>query len=613
MELLYLTPDKRHWVLDVESDDLLDNATVIWVICVEHVLSDEKYTFTDMEEFRKWIAEDEQRIFVGHNIVAFDLPICNRLARTRVGVKRVVDTMLLSMLYSPKLSGGHSLDSWGGRVNSPKLEHKDFTALTDEMITYCQQDVALTKKVFLKLAARMKQIGFTEQSCELEHLSWHIIQNKQKRSGFPFKYVEAEKLYAELRSREEELRKKIYELWPPKFEVVRTFAKSRKANGDYTKDYLRHLEQYPELRELVDGRYEALDWVEFNLGSPSQRVAKLLELGWEPVKFTKVTEKGGGGNPQVDEDSLIAFAESCGQSEVGALAKWIVINGRANMVRTWMDNYNEKTGAIHGNLWLASTLRYRHDHPNSANIPAVRLNKDGTIQYGESGTWTYESRDLWYSGGSDYSLVGVDAKGIQLRILAHYLNDDAFSEAILSEDPHTANQERMGLPSRALTKTITYATLMGAGDARIASEAKVPLAEAKDAKRKFFEQVPGLRRLVWRLKRELQQTGRITLCDGSRIIVTSDHMVIPYLLQGDESRIMRQAAVFLDEECRRARLDAVKVGDIHDEWQNKVRNEHVEPFKGLALDVFPRAGRVFNYRVPIEGDAKVGRTWAETH
>lgn len=614
---MYLTPTKNHWILDCETDGLRDEATKVHIVCIENAISEEAYSFTDMSLLKEWIKDHPDAIFVGHNDIAFDIPVLNSLVGTKIGIKHVVDTYVLSMLFSPSIAGGHSLDAWGKRVGLPKLEHKDFSTFTPEMETYCINDVKVNKRVFRKLTERMRSIGFTEKSAELEHLSWHIIQNKQRRRGFPFNKDSAEKLYMYLRSREEELKNDIYKLWPPRFEVVELFAKSRKANGDYTRNYLRHLEQYPELRELPDGRYEALDWIEFKLSSPSQRVTKLLELGWIPTKFTKKTPKGGGGNPKVDEDSLLDFATESGNPEVRALALWIVTNSRANMIRNWLNCYNENTKALHGNLWVNNTLRYRSDNPNTQNIPRIRMDDDEKPIMGELGGWTYESRDLWWAGDPNYMLVGVDAKGVQLRILAHYLEDDLFSNNILQKDPHAANQKawnfKEGKEGRSLAKTIVYATLMGAGDGRISVEAKVPLDEAKEAKKIFFNQVPGLPGLIKRLKWELNRTGRITLCDGSRVLVPSDHMVIPYLLQGDESRIMRQAAIFVDEDVRRQRLDAIKVGDIHDEWQNLVRRDQVEPYKTVALGAFPRAGNAFNYRVPIEGDAKEGRTWAETH
>ncbi len=154
---------------------------------------------------------------------------------------------------------------------------------------------------------------------------------------------------------------------------------------------------------------------------------------------------------------------------------------------------------------------------------------------------------------------------------------------------------------------------MGAGDPKIASEASVSLSEAKAAKGKFFEQLPGLPALIKRLKKELKTSGRVSLCDGSKTMCSSPHMVIPYLLQGDESRIMKLAAIYVDAAVRREKLDVLKVGDIHDEWQSDVALEHVERYIKVCEIAFKRAGEYFNYNLPIECEAKVGLTWAETH
>lgn len=614
---MYLTPTDKHWVLDIETDDLRDKVTTLWVMCVENCITGEKLSFTDNKTIKKWI-EDQLNAgcyFIGHNIIGFDAPVLNRLVGCRLPASRLVDTFLLSMLYSPSLNGGHGLEAWGQRLKYAKLPFKDFSRYTPEMLTYCQRDVSLTVAVFKALTKRMRQVGFTEMGAEIEHLHWHIIQNYQKRHGFPFDYEGAEKLLIEIRNEEHRLRDEIHQLWPPELKVVGEYKQAYRKDGSHTKRFEEHRGQFPKLEIDEDGSYRAFGYVEFNLGSPPQRVAKLLELGWEPTSRTKA------GNPKVDEESLLKYAEKSGTKEVLALARWIVFNSRGNMVNTWLKAYNEKTGAIHGNLWLAGTLRYRHDNPNSANVPAVRVKEweeDGEkkkrILYGAEGAWTFESRNVWNCGNPrTHSLVGIDAKGIQLRILAHYLNDPEFSKAILSEDPHSANQKTMGLPTRALTKTITYATLMGAGDARVAAEADVSLKEAKAAKAKFFSAIPTFQSFLSRLKRELASKGRISLCDGTPILVNSDHMVIPYLLQGDESRIMKKAWIILYRKILTERLDAVKVGDIHDEGQWVVLNENVDRFIELALESFIEAGKFFNYNIPIEGDAKVGKTWAETH
>jgi DNA polymerase I-like protein with 3'-5' exonuclease and polymerase domains len=92
-----------------------------------------------------------------------------------------------------------------------------------------------------------------------------------------------------------------------------------------------------------------------------------------------------------------------------------------------------------------------------------------------------------------------------------------------------------------------------------------------------------------------------------------DYTVIPYLLQGDESRIMKLAAIYIQRGIEQAGLDVLKVGDIHDEHQYDVYASHVEEFIELCKDCFKRAGEFFNYKVPMDCDAKVGFTWAETH
>jgi DNA polymerase-1 len=558
----------------------------------------------------------------------------NRHWGTKVGISRIVDTYVLSQLYNPSYTGGHSLEAWGSRLGHEKTEHEDFSCLTQEMLEYCANDTALTAILFRRLTQRMRQYSFTECGAEIEHLAWNVIQNKQRKNGFPFDEKRALELFTTLRKREEELRKEIHELWPPQLLAIGEYQRPYKKDGSRSANLSRHLEQYPKVEISADGTsYTAYDWVEFNLGSPKQRVDKLLELGWQPTQFTKRTVKGGGGNPKVDEDSLTAFAESSGRNEIRSLAKWIVVNSRANnMVATWLDAYRPETKAIHGRLFIASTLRYRHAHPNSANIPAVRTKKgendEDQILYGEDGFWTYEARDLWTCGNPDtHSLVGIDGTGIQNRCLIHHLiatvGEDAvseFKELALRGDIHKHNIRVLGLANKAAAKKFYYTLMMGGQGKRLAADqaqfgTKMTPEEGTRLRDQMIASMPGFSELTRRLEEQLRQTGRITLCDGTPILVSSPHMVIPYLLQGDESRLMKKAMILVDQEVRKAGLqnDILKVADIHDEWQYTVRNEYVDTFIGLALPCFPRAGESFSYNILIEGDAKVGKTWAETH
>ena len=618
---MYLTPTKNTWAIDIETDDL--NATVIWVACVRNIVTKEEHTLVGHEAIKTFVGDRPDAYWVTHNGIEFDIPTINRLLQLNVPVTHIIDTFVLSMLYMPTLEGGHSLEAWAKRVGMEKFDFKDWSKYSEEMEVYCLQDVRITAEVFLRLSRRMRDIGFTEVGCSIEHRAWAIIR-QQRRNGFAFDVKRAGELFSEIRNEQERLKEKIYERFPPQLSCVGEYKNSKRRDGSFSKQYLRHQQSYPRVEDNGLGGYRVYDWVEFNLGSPPQRTEKLLALGWKPREFTKETPKGGGGNPKATDHgeltpSLAEFVEESGIEEVRLIAQWMALQGRANQVGNWIDLYNDKTGCIHGNLWLASSLRYRHDKPNTANIPSVRVDKDDQPIRGIEGYYTYEARDLWIARGRGGArkLVGVDAKSMQLRNLAHYLNDPAFTAAILAADPHAANRDAWGFTpdaaGRRLAKTILYAIVMGAGDGRISSEAGISLEDAKAAKALLFAKVPGLPALISKLKSEHKRTGRITLCDGSKVAMQRDYTVIPYLLQGDESRIMKLAAIYIQQGIEKENLDVLKVGDIHDEHQYDCFVPHIDRFIQLCSECFKRAGEFFKYNVPMECDAKVGNTWAETH
>ena len=91
-----------------------------------------------------------------------------------------------------------------------------------------------------------------------------------------------------------------------------------------------------------------------------------------------------------------------------------------------------------------------------AQIPAVRA------EYGK------QCREL-FTASDGRVLVGADASGLELRMLAHYMDDESYTNEILSGDIHTANQTAAGLDTRDQAKTFIYAFLYGAGDAKIGS------------------------------------------------------------------------------------------------------------------------------------------------
>lgn len=606
---MYLDWEKQAqdvYAVDIETDDL--NATVIWVMCWENIRTKEIGTCTSYDEIREFFERTKGSLYVGHNILKFDAPVLNRIIGLRLGVSRLIDTLVLSTLYNPSLLGGHSLEAWGGRIGFPKGEFSDWSKLSEEMIVYCRQDVKVTAELFRKITRVLTKIGFSERSCYIQHHITTILE-RQHKNGFEFDAERAMVLYQELRRREEELMGDVRKVFPPERKYIAT-RNMYKKDGSETKIYQQDKERYIIQPGNMPDTYMAFEDVEFNLGSYAQRTQRLLDLGW--VNWPDEVTKGGNPKPFDKGDlapSLKEFLETHPMPEVEFIVRWMSVNGRANMINNWLDNWSEDDGRIHGKLFVADTLRFRHQAPNTANIPAVRTNKAGEVLRGMEGFFTYEARDLWVARPGRV-LVGTDAAGLELRMLAHYLNRPDFTDGVVNGDPHQSNADLAGV-TRPQAKTLIYACLYGAQGPKIAKTLGIPVSEGKAIRQQFLDKL-GIADVMQEAMDE-QKIGRVWLVDGAGVVCPSPHAALNYKLQGGGARVMALGAIFLERHIRHAGLDSLKVGDIHDEWQYDVHPSCAAEHGRLAIQSIREAGEELNLNVPLDGTSKQGLTWAQTH
>lgn len=590
----------KYWVIDIEADDLA--ATRIWCIVCQNVGTGEVVIFrpSDLSRFRDFVLAHPDCYWVGHNALSFDVPTLNRLLGTSIPFDRVVDTLVLSYLYHPRMPGGHSLEAWGERLKEQKGDFHDFSQFTEKMLEYCIQDVKVCATLFRRLTARMRSRGFSERSCKLEH-EIRVVVDEQQGTGFYFDRPRAEKLLSHLRTSAEELAGPIRELFPPQLQSKGRFHYRLRQDGEPYSTYIKHLERYP--RVVLDGsEYEVFDWSEFNIGSPKQRVDKLLSLGWKPQKFTKK------GFPQVDEESLLDFHSKSGRPEIKAIADWLVLTGRANMVQTWLNALGSDS-RIHGRVLTcgAGTRRMTHNNPNTANIPKASVK----VPYGK------ECRSLWTVADSEgRCLVGYDAKSLEMRMFAHYLNNPEAAKLYIEGDPHQVNADLLGI-DRDPVKNVFYAFLYGAQDPKLGWTGNTSLVKKADQRAfgaqirsQLIEKTPGLQELV----RLVQAEGVWIECiDGGFVQCEAEHARINYKLQSAGAIVMKQTSIFLRQRIKEKGLDARKVGDIHDEGQLDCAKRDAEEVGKLCVQAIRDAGEELNFRVPLDGDYKIGRNWAETH
>ena len=328
----------------------------------------------------------------------------------------------------------------------------------------------------------------------------------------------------------------------------------------------------------------------FNPGSRQQIAKRLQEKGWSPKKFT---EKG---QVIVDETTLAGVDIP----EAKAIAEYLLIQKRVAQIESWIEHTTEDQ-RIHGKVITngAVTGRMTHHSPNMAQVPSV------TAEYGE------QCRSL-FTVPQGYKLVGADASGLELRMLAHYMKDKDYVSEVVSGDVHTKNQKAAGLETRAQAKTFIYAFLYGAGPAKIGTISGGGAKEGQKLIDSFLRNTPSLRNLREKVEK-LASRGYLPGLDGRILFVRSAHAALNTLLQGAGAIVMKQALVVLDESIRKEKLDAKFVANVHDEWQMEVAEIHAQRVGDLAVDSIRKAGIMLNLRCPLDGEYKIGNNWKETH
>jgi len=551
-----ISPTTNTVFLDIEADGL--NPTKIH--CVVTKRSNEAHlTHLSRRSLMDELAKGGK--VCGHNLVGYDLPVMRKLWGIRIPADRVVDTLVLSRLFHPDLDGGHSLAAWGTRLGFAKGSHDEWDELSPEMIEYCKRDVDVTQRLHDALMGQMQMFGFTKHCVDLEH-SIAFICKDQEDNGFGFDRKGAVDLYEELTTRMHRIEKDLQRVFPPIVEERISDKTGKKLKDKVTV---------------------------FNVGSRQQIAERLAGKGAVWKELTPA------GKPKVDEATL---KKQTHIPEAKIILRYLLCQKRASHVDSWIKAVGED-GRIHGRVRHigAVTGRMAHSSPNMAQIPAVRA------EYGK------QCREL-FTTPEGRVLVGADASGLELRMLAHYMDDESYTKEILSGDIHTANQTAAGLETRDQAKTFIYAFLYGAGDAKIGSVVGGSAAHGKKLKAAFLKNTPALAKLRSETMAEAE-TGFLTGLDGRRIRVRSQHAALNTLLQGAGAVVMKQAIVILYDLL--ARVDFKLVAQVHDEWQIECKPEDADFIGKSCVNSMIFAGELLQLNCPLDGEYRVGNSWADTH
>ena len=558
------------YIIDIETDSL--DATKIYCVVIQEVdlISNQEVSFgipevftygggfgyPSLNDFRKRFLGEHDTIFVGHNIISFDIPIINRLLKMDIQIHQAEDTLLMSQIADPRREGGNSLKNWGKILNFPKQEFTNFTeGLTEKMVEYCVRDVAVNAKVWMTLRNNK---GIPENVLQMERSVRYII-DKQKAYGFCLDMPEAMIFYAFLEDKLNTIEKELQDIFEPTTIHMKTKTKI----------------------------------IPFNPGSRQQISDRLInEFGWEPKDFTPT------GQPKIDETIL----KEIGSIEALKMVDYLTLQKRKAHVQSWI-SAADVDNMVHGSVRTLGTVtgRMTHNSPNMAQVPSVRA------EYGE------RCRSLWVPKDRvNNVLLGTDAEGLELRCLAHYMDDSEFTREVLDGDIHTFNQNKAGLATRDQAKTFIYALIYGAGPAKIGQIVGGGSREGKTMIDTFMSSLPKLQTLKNKVERAVQR-GYITGLDGRRIPVEFPHTGLNYLLQSAGAIICKTWLVQIDQAIKQKRIRAVPVANIHDEIQFEVNREDVDELTEATHASIKKTKTILEFNCDLDCSVIIGENWAETH
>ncbi|TFU06146.1 DNA polymerase [Polymorphobacter arshaanensis] len=654
---------RGRYVFDVESNGLLDTATVIHCAVMKDVDTLQVHGFRpdQIPAFLKLYRA--AKLLIGFNCIKFDCALIEKLHGVTVPQDRVLDLMNLGRLvfsdiksldfpkakaskeYQSKLAaheadrahriemglpdigpsrlkpvplfpgqfvGRHSLEAWGYRMGGGlKGDYsKDMKALgldpwaswNPEMHAYMLQDAEVTHDLFRHL----ETFQASQQSIDLEmRVAW--LCAKIERNGWPLDVRAAEQLYMTLVAERESLRTQLVTLFPPWRTRLPDFIPKRPNRT------LGYLAGVPVERWKTH---------EFNPASRDHIADRLIEkYGWKPTEFNEAKKDADGntvtvGKPVIDDKVL----KKLPYPEAQQLARFFMLQKRIGQLgegaQAWLKVVRE--GKIHASYTTngAVTGRATHSYPNIAQVPSL------SAEFGR------DCRAL-FNVPRGWKQLGVDQAGLELRCLASFMvafDGGAYIDIVLNGDIHWENAKALfGLPEdtvrddnnpdhvryRGVAKTFIYAFLYGAGDAKLGSIVKKGAAEGKKLRARFLKKFPALERLINYVKNAAKK-GWLKGLDGRKLPIRSPHAALNTLLQSAGALICKQWIVDSEDALKAAGLrhgwdgDFVILGWIHDELQIAVRDvdglvaKVAEIVIGVARDV----GRHFpSWKCPTDGSA----------
>jgi DNA polymerase-1 len=298
-----------------------------------------------------------------------------------------------------------------------------------------------------------------------------------------------------------------------------------------------------------------------------------------------------------------------------------IINYRTykKMLSTYLTGLNKRCdqhNRVHTsfNQTVTATGRLSSSNPNLQNIPVGEL-----AGINIRNAFVAESRDRY--------LLSADYSQIELRVMAHYSQDnqlmDAFSQdqdihqhtadSVFGDDSSLSAGEK-----RRRAKIINFSVLYGSGPYSLSKELEVSFQEARDFIDRYYLRYSGVKAFIDRIISDAEQNPVVKTLAGRKRpipeIQSSNHsvmengrrMAINTIIQGSAADIIKIAMINMFRSLQK--MDSRLILQVHDELVFEFPDREEHKLCNLVKDKMENAVKL---KVPLKVSFKKGKKWGD--
>ena len=384
--------------------------------------------------------------------------------------------------------------------------------------------------------------------------------------------------------------------------------KGIKIDVSYFKNYSSELEK--ELAKIEKAIYKEAG-EEFNINSPKQ-LGDILFVKMN-LPSGKKTKTGYSTDVMVLED-----LESYGYNIARLLLDYRKLNKLKTTYVDTLPNLVDSNSRIHTsfNQIGTATGRLSSSEPNLQNIP---VKTDDGIKIREG-----------FVAEEGKVLMSIDYSQVELRVLTSMSKDENLIEAYREEkDLHDLTARRIFNLSdsddvtreqRTIAKIINFSIIYGKTAFGLAKELKIPVKDASEYIKKYFEQYPRVTTFEKEVIEFGEEHGYVKTLFGRKRYISgidsknktikaqAERMAVNTVIQGTAAEVLKKVMLKVYETLK-DKDDIALLLQVHDELIFEVEESSVEKYSEILADIMKNTVKLEDVNLNI--NINIGKNWAE--